>query len=62
MIASGGSGKWVFSIFFAVLLVITLCYPQQVLFILKFLWDLLVLNFLPSIKELFQNFSKHWPF
>lgn len=62
MIASEGSGKWVFSVFFAILLVVTLCYPHQVLFMLKFLWDLLVLNVVPFIHEIIQDITKHWPF
>jgi hypothetical protein len=62
MISSGGSGKWVFSVFFAILLVITLCYPHQVLFLLKFLWDLVVLNVRPFFQEIFENMAKHWPF
>jgi hypothetical protein len=62
MISSGGSGKWVFSVFFAILLVVTLCYPQQVLFMLKFLWDLIVLNVHPILKAIFDSMAKHWPF
>ncbi|HTC22617.1 MAG TPA: hypothetical protein VK859_17305 [bacterium] len=62
MISSGGSGKWVVSIFLSLLLVITLCYPHQVLFMLKFLWDLIVLNVGPFLQELFKNMAKHWPF
>jgi hypothetical protein len=58
MVSTEGSGKWVIAIFFAILLVVVLCYPQQTLFLLKLVWDLIVLNLWP----LFENIGKHWPF
>jgi hypothetical protein len=62
MISSGRSGKWMLTLFLSILLVITLCYPHEVLFMLKFLWDLAVLNVRPFLQELFRNMAKHWPF
>ncbi len=62
MIASEGSGKWVFSIFFAIFLVVTLSYPHKVFLFLKIFWGLIVLNVRPFIQEILQNVAKHWPF
>lgn len=53
-----GSGRWVLAIFAAILLVVILCYPDQVLFLLKFIWGIFVLNFQPLIQSLLQ----HLPF
>ncbi len=46
-----GSYKGVFAILFATLLVICICYWHQALFILKFLWDLLVINLTPFLQR-----------
>ena len=53
-----GSGKWVLAIFAAILLAVTTAYPSQVLFVLKFVWDLIVLNVQPVLEDLI----KHLPF
>lgn len=52
-----GSGRWVIVMFGVILLVITLCYPQQVLFVLKFIWDLMVLNLQPLLDSLHKVVS-----
>jgi hypothetical protein len=50
-----GSYKWAFAIFFAILVAIGLCYPHQCLFLLKFLWDLVVINLEPVIKAVHEK-------
>jgi len=55
MISAPGSGKWVFSVFFAILLVVTWCYPHQVYFVLKFVWDLIVINLRPLLESIFKK-------
>ncbi len=60
MIASEGSWKWVLSIFIAIILVVICCYPHEVLFVLTFIWDLIVLNVRPLIEEITQFISEHW--
>jgi len=47
-----GSGKAVIAILFAVLLAISIFYWHQTRFILKFLWDLLVIDTRPIIYNL----------
>lgn len=47
-----GSYKWPFAIIFAVLVALGICYWPQTKFILKFLWDLLLINLDPLIKAI----------
>jgi hypothetical protein len=47
-----GSYKWPFAIIFAVLVALGFCYWPQTKFILKFLWDLLLINLDPLIKAI----------
>jgi hypothetical protein len=58
MISSPGSGKWVFAVFLSILAAITIGYPHQVFFFLKFVGDLIAIN----LRPLTENISKHWPF
>lgn len=53
-----GSSKWVLTIFFVILLVVVLAYPQRALFVLKFIWDLIVLNVGPVLENLYHHFFK----
>ena len=53
-----GSGKWVFAVFAAILLVVTVAYPHEVLFLLKFVWDIIVLN----VQPLWDDLLSHLPF
>lgn len=59
---SEGTGKWVLGIFIAIFLAVTACFPQQVLFVFKFLFDLVVLNLKPFFQDLFKTLSQYWPF
>ena len=52
-----GSGRWVLIMFGVILLTITIAYPQQVLFVLKFIWDLIVLNLQPLLDSLHKAIS-----
>jgi hypothetical protein len=47
-----GSGKVVVAIILAVILAISICYWHQTQFLLKFLWDLLVIDTRPVIYNL----------
>jgi len=59
-VSSGeGSSKWVFTLLFVIILVVTLAYPQRVLFMLKFVWDLIVLDVTPLLENLYHHFFKH---
>jgi cobalamin biosynthesis protein CobD/CbiB len=53
-----GSSKWVFTILFVILLVVVLAYPQRALFVLKVIWDLIVLNVGPVLENLYHHFFK----
>ena len=44
MMSTAGSGKWVFAVSIAILLVIGWTFPHQTLFVLKFVKDIVVLN------------------
>lgn len=44
MMSTPGSGKWVFAVCIAILLVVGWAFPQGTLFVLKFVKDLIVLN------------------
>lgn len=47
-----GSYKWPFAIIASVLLALGFCYWHQTQFILKFLWDLVVINLTPLLEKL----------
>lgn len=53
-----GSGKWVLAIFGAIVLAVTVAYPHDVLFLLKFVWGIIVLN----IQPLWDDLLQHLPF
>ena len=44
MMGTAGSGKWVFAVSIAILLVVGWAFPHQTLFVLKFVRDIVVLN------------------
>ena len=49
---SEGSGKAMLAIFIAIILVVVAVYWQNVLFILKAIWDLIVLNLQPLLQKI----------
>jgi hypothetical protein len=55
---NGGSGKWILAVIAVVLAVIGWCYPSQCLFVLRFIWDLIGLNFRPILQAV-QAVLKH---
>lgn len=54
-----GSGKWVLAILAAILLAVTVAYPHEVLFLLKFIRDIIVLNVQPLWDDLLQHLPFH---
>jgi hypothetical protein len=59
MISPAGSGKWVFAVIFAILLVVTFSYPHQVWFTVKFCWDIIVLNVHNLVDPWIQRWHSH---
>lgn len=58
MMGTAGSGKWVFAVFIAILLVVGWAFPHQTLFALKFVKDIVVLNlqaFWAYLADLFHS-------
>jgi len=53
-----GSGKMITVLILAAILAIGLFYWQPAQFFFRFLWDLIVINTQPLLKQL----SQHWPF
>ena len=47
-----GSYKWAFALLGALIIAFALCYPTESLFLLKFLWDLIVINVTPLLQKL----------
>jgi|GEM_PF-3250883 hypothetical protein len=47
-----GSYKWPLAFVISLLVAFGLCYPTESLFILKFLWDLIVINVTPLLQKL----------
>jgi len=59
MSSGEGSSKWFFALIFSILIVVAVAYPHQVCFVLKFVWDLIVLNVAPVIENIYHHFVKH---
>jgi len=51
------NGRGIFIIIGLILILLTVFYPHQVFFVLKFIWDLIVLNLQPLIDD----FHKYFP-
>ncbi len=54
-----GSGKWVLAVFVAIVLAVTVAYPHEVFFLLKFVWDIIVLNVQPFWDALLKYLPFH---
>lgn len=59
MSSGGGSYKWPLALLISILGVVIVAYPHQVWFMLKFVWDLIVLNVTPVIENIYHHFVKH---
>jgi hypothetical protein len=60
MISRPGSGKWVFAILVAILLVVGWAFPSQTQFVLKFIGDLIVLNLKALYDSLLLAIHQRW--
>jgi hypothetical protein len=53
-----GTTKAMWAVFAAILIAVAAAYWDKTLFLLRFVWDLIVIN----IRPLFQSIHEHWPF
>lgn len=59
---SEGTGKIMVAMIAAVIIAIAVFYWNQTSFVLRFIWDLIVINTQPLINDIVKEFAKHWPF
>ncbi|GEM_PF-6910804 len=52
-----GNGRGIFIMMGVVLALVAFFYPHQVLFVLKFIWDLIVLNLQPLLDSFHKAIS-----
>jgi hypothetical protein len=57
-----GSTKGIFAIIGALLLVVAYCYPHEVTFLAKLVWDVIVINVRPVLQSIADSFhGSHTP-
>jgi hypothetical protein len=56
-----GSTKGIFAIIIALLMVVAYCYPHEVTFLAKLVWDVIVINVRPVLQNIADSFHSHTP-